>query len=517
MQLRKLELLDDGTHNEVFSTKDPDKILRISKEPLKKQEYEELLEEIQLIHQIEQELGVGNAIPHVYETVAKKYRPSRQIIERFDMSLHKYMRKRCFDTKEDIYDTACQAIDIFLQLLDIGIFCMDIKPNNFVINLERVPYGYTGNRTNNFVRMIDLDTYFCLPTENLIPDTYTSKQKKELFELFKSLLILQFLSQYITNDLNMLIEIATKYNVCLSRKGINLFLDLVENCKYNLLPHSYEQLCEYEWGKLYTTFEHYDAKSFYEKIPFCEFIHRNISFLPNKLPQIFHQIWLGDGEPPRQVQSVIKGWKTVSDWRHYLWRREDLKYLPVTVWIGDNVLFRKKSSKNSQKLQQIFLGVMKLEILYRIGGVYIDIGMKCNIDSDDKLEEFNDLLSNKNIELMVAHKYTRERGPIRTDFLASQTELPMIKTILTRKIFSEYDTFDQLFGNSIPKANVKYIHDTHLFYPNGAKAMCSSKTPGKGFKPVNFGTASNRPKTLYIDSKCCRKNLFPESLMYKLF
>ena len=518
MPLRKLELIDDGTFNEVFSTKDPDKILRISKKPLKKQQYKELINEIELTHKIEQKLGVGNVIPHVYESIVKKGKKSRQIMERFDMCLNKYKQNHCFDTKEDLYDTACQAIDIFSQLLDIGIFCFDIKPQNFVINLEKVPYGYTGNKTNNFVRIIDLDTYFCNPIEHLIPDTYNSTQKKELFELFKSLLIIQFLSLYLKDDRNMLIEIAIKYNVCLSRKGINIFIDLVKNCKDKLLPRSYEQLCEHEWMKVYSLFEHYQATAFYKELPFCEFVHKNISFLPNNLPKIIHQIWLGDGKPPALVQSVIKGWETVSSWRHYLWRREDLKYLPVTVWIGDNVLFKKKSSKNSQKLQQIFLGVMKLEILYRIGGVYIDVGMKCNIDSDDKLEEFNDLISdNVDLELMVAHKYTKEKGPIQTDFLASQSGLSMIKTILTRKIFSKYDTFDQLFGNSIPKAKVKYIHDTQLFYPNGGKPVCSSTTPSKGFKPVNFGTASNRPKTLYIDSKCCKKDLFPESLMYKLF
>ena len=526
MKLRKLELLDDGTHNEVYATTDPDKIFRISKEPLEGEDYEYMIEEVDLIHKINRELGTGNAIPHLYKSIVVEDEKSCLIIERFDMSLQKYMQNACFDTMDDIYDTACQAIDIFLEILNTGVNCIDIKPNNFVINLERVPYGYTGDRTKNFVRMVDLDSYFCLPTEEFIPPEYSSKQKKELMDLFKSLLILQFLSMYlndddaknakITGNTTMIIEIATKYNVCLSRKGINLFLELLDNCEYNLLPRSYEQLCKYNWKKLYSLFEHYEAKSWYEQLPFCEHLHKNISILPNKLPQIFHQIWLGDDKPPAHIQTVINGWKAVSKWKHYLWRRKDLKYLPVTKWIGENILFPKGKSKNNQKLQQIFLGVMKLEILYRIGGVYIDIGMKCNIDSNDKLELFNELLDNKK-SLTVAHQYTKEKGPIKSDFLASFPKISMLKTILTKKIFSEYDTFDQLFGHSIPKSNVEYIPYTGFFYPNDSKPLCSSTKPHKGFKPVNFGTLSARPKTLYIDSKCCKNNSFPESLMYKLF
>ncbi len=87
-----------------------------------------------------------------------------------------------------------------------------------------------------------------------------------------------------------------------------------------------------------------------------------------RIPKIFHQIWVGPLKPPaifKKSQESIK--KYHPDWEYKLWTDADIE---------DFKLFNKKyyeKSKNYGERSDIF----RYEILYRYGGVYVDVDFVC--------------------------------------------------------------------------------------------------------------------------------------------
>ncbi len=86
------------------------------------------------------------------------------------------------------------------------------------------------------------------------------------------------------------------------------------------------------------------------------------------IPKIFHQIWLGPLKPPaifKKSQESIK--KYHPEWKYKLWTDKDIPQLK---------LFNQKYydlSKNYGERADI----VRYEILYKYGGVYIDVDFVC--------------------------------------------------------------------------------------------------------------------------------------------
>lgn len=83
-----------------------------------------------------------------------------------------------------------------------------------------------------------------------------------------------------------------------------------------------------------------------------------------KIPKIIHQIWIGNKENP--YIEYMNSWKEKNpDWEYRLWTNEDLKDI-VNVEQFDNI--------------KEFCGkadIMRYEILYKYGGVYLDADLEC--------------------------------------------------------------------------------------------------------------------------------------------
>jgi inositol phosphorylceramide mannosyltransferase catalytic subunit len=118
----------------------------------------------------------------------------------------------------------------------------------------------------------------------------------------------------------------------------------------------------------------------------------------NSIPHIIHQIWLGSAFPEK-YKEFQQSWKTNHpDWQYILWTEKEIENFGLI-------------NKEKFDLAQNFgakSDIARYEILYRIGGLYIDTDFEClkpfdylcdrlsffaGCISDDKFEMANGLLA----------------------------------------------------------------------------------------------------------------------------
>lgn len=84
------------------------------------------------------------------------------------------------------------------------------------------------------------------------------------------------------------------------------------------------------------------------------------------IPKIIHHIWENNG-PNKMPEEYVKTWKKYHpEWQHILW--QDVTALPDLV-CGDQLSWTKRYCKRSD--------ILRLEILYRFGGLYTDCDFVC--------------------------------------------------------------------------------------------------------------------------------------------
>jgi hypothetical protein len=95
-----------------------------------------------------------------------------------------------------------------------------------------------------------------------------------------------------------------------------------------------------------------------------------------KIPRILHHIWLGSQPLPAEHGPWIETWKRHHPkWEHRLWTEENLPLNPLRP----EVLERLRAPVERAD-------ILRLEILYTHGGVYLDTDLECLRPLDDILE-----------------------------------------------------------------------------------------------------------------------------------
>jgi mannosyltransferase OCH1-like enzyme len=86
-----------------------------------------------------------------------------------------------------------------------------------------------------------------------------------------------------------------------------------------------------------------------------------------RIPHVFHQIWLGPEPPPREFGSFRDSWrKHHPGWELRLWGEDDLP--------GD---LRNAAIYERERQPVERADILRLELLWKFGGVYLDIDMEC--------------------------------------------------------------------------------------------------------------------------------------------
>jgi mannosyltransferase OCH1-like enzyme len=126
------------------------------------------------------------------------------------------------------------------------------------------------------------------------------------------------------------------------------------------------------------------------------------------IPRTIHQIWIGPDPLPEDHGPWIESWKRHHpSWEHRLWTEEDLPEDPIRP----EILERLRAPVERAD-------ILRLEILYRHGGVYLDADLEC-------LRPLDDVLGDEDF-VGVCHK----PGRITNTAIAAVPKHPLLKRAL---------------------------------------------------------------------------------------
>jgi mannosyltransferase OCH1-like enzyme len=93
------------------------------------------------------------------------------------------------------------------------------------------------------------------------------------------------------------------------------------------------------------------------------------------IPHVFHQIWLGPDPMPVEYVRLGETWKrNHRDWEHHLWAETNL---PTDLRAEVYELLRRPAERAD---------ILRLELLHRLGGVYVDADIESLQPIDPLLE-----------------------------------------------------------------------------------------------------------------------------------
>lgn len=88
------------------------------------------------------------------------------------------------------------------------------------------------------------------------------------------------------------------------------------------------------------------------------------------IPKIIHQIWLGTAPLPKLYAAYMNTWKKYHPlWQYKLWTDEDVKNWQGTFYLKD--LYEKTYVVHEKA------DILRLNIMYRYGGLYADTDIEC--------------------------------------------------------------------------------------------------------------------------------------------
>jgi mannosyltransferase OCH1-like enzyme len=112
------------------------------------------------------------------------------------------------------------------------------------------------------------------------------------------------------------------------------------------------------------------------------------------IPKKIHQIWIGPNPLPEKFKWIMKTWQDKHpDWEYKLWTNEDLKNFNLE----NQAIFDRFENWGAK------CDIFRYEILYRFGGVVLDIDIEClkRLDELNCSYNFYSCLMNYNDEIAI--------------------------------------------------------------------------------------------------------------------
>lgn len=134
-----------------------------------------------------------------------------------------------------------------------------------------------------------------------------------------------------------------------------------------------------------------------------------------RIPKIIHQIWVGPKTPPKRFKEWQESFlRTHPDWEYRLWTDADVTELNL---INQNY-YDEETNYGAKS------DILRLEILKRFGGVYVDVDFEC-LQPLDRLHHVCDFYIG-----FFQVIYLRASARINNGIIAACPEHPLINTLI---------------------------------------------------------------------------------------
>ncbi len=186
-----------------------------------------------------------------------------------------------------------------------------------------------------------------------------------------------------------------------------------------------------------------------------------------RIPHTFHQIWVGPKPFPEKYKRWQKTWQSIPGWTYKLWTDKEVDNYPL---INHDAYYKEKNLGARAD-------ILRLEILYNEGGVYIDTDFECI-----KPEMF-DLLSSSYDFYCGLHPLDCKSFLLNNAIIGSIPKHPILKACIERLPFA---------GQNISSRNRQIeARGTALLSTMTYKHM------GKGYRDIVFPATFFYPLGVY--------------------
>jgi mannosyltransferase OCH1-like enzyme len=176
------------------------------------------------------------------------------------------------------------------------------------------------------------------------------------------------------------------------------------------------------------------------------------------IPRTIHHIWVGPDPLPAEHKPWIESWKNHHPgWEHRLWTEDNLPEDPIRP----EVLERLRAPVERAD-------ILRLEILHRHGGVYVDTDLEC-------LRPIDDVLGDADFVAVCL-----KPGRVTNTLIASAPGHPLLDRALrelrptdTYWTFEAAESIKEVAGPPLLRRLVRHYPDVKLLEP----AVCFPATP----------------------------------------
>ncbi|MGE0009498.1 MAG: glycosyltransferase family 32 protein [Candidatus Babeliales bacterium] len=199
------------------------------------------------------------------------------------------------------------------------------------------------------------------------------------------------------------------------------------------------------------------------------------------IPKIIHQIWIGPRPLPEKTRAWQESWLTMHpDWEYKLWTNDD-----VEGFVFENKKYFDKAVNWGEKAD-----ILRYEILYHFGGVYVDIDFESLKPLDwlnqvcdfyvgihavpllfkNRLRINNGIIAARPGHPILAHAVNSLKHFVNKRGVANRTGPDFFTSIIEDILPLESDSLDMIFPSN-------------FFYPSGPMAASYGFTiqPGKAY------------------------------------
>lgn len=227
-----------------------------------------------------------------------------------------------------------------------------------------------------------------------------------------------------------------------------------------------------------------------------------------EITRIIHQIWIGDSLPPI-LKLYMNTFKNQKGFQYKLWSNKDLTKdnFPITYKYIKKILSKKKV------IYAMIADLMRLEILYHHGGIYVDTTMECVKPLDNILRNKSPFIMSNEEPCGLKCRGNEGKLFISNSFIASIPEYKVLARLLSDKYLESIDfnlPANMATGPYYVRKGIRRHSDvkmlpTKYIYPFGFEDedLCVSLEKKRSFKKVKY----NDEKNYYIKFPCtCFKN-----------